>query len=49
MSCVNDDCFDYAGLYKSQISVRKKKTDFGDFASSAAKRAALYKKTNMKK
>ena len=43
-SCVNDVLFDLPAFCKSQISVRKKKSDTGDFASSPAKTAALYKK-----
>ena len=37
-SCVNDNCFD---LPQSQISVRKKQSDLGDFAPSRANTAAL--------
>ena len=43
-SCVNDDhCFDLPAFTNRKYQ-SEKKSDFGDFASSSAKRAALYKK-----
>ena len=44
-SCVNDVCFDLPACSNRKFQSGKK-SDFGDFASSAAKRAALYKKTD---
>ena len=41
-SCVNDDCFDLPAISNRKFQSGKK-SDFGDFASSA-KRAALYEK-----
>ena len=41
--CVNDDCFDLPGFSNRKFQSGKK-ADFGDFASSSAKRAALYEK-----
>ena len=38
-SCVNDDCFDLPAFSNRKFQLGKK-SDFGDFASSAAKRAA---------
>ena len=37
--CVNDDCFDFPAFSNRKFQSRKK-SDFGDFASSSAKRAA---------
>ena len=42
-SCVNDDCFDLPAFSNHKFQSGKK-SDFGDFASSSAKRAALYEK-----
>ena len=42
-SCVNDDCFDLPAFSNCKFQSGKK-SDFGDFASSSAKRAALYEK-----
>ena len=42
-SCVNDDCFDLPAFSNHKFQ-SEKKSDFGDFASSSAKRAALYEK-----
>ena len=42
-SCVNDDCFDLPAISNRKFQSGKK-SDFGDFASSSAKRAALYEK-----
>ena len=42
-SCVNDDCFDLPAISNRKFESGKK-SDFGDFASSLAKRAALYEK-----
>ena len=42
-SCVNDDCFDLPAFSNRKFQSGKK-SDFGDFASSSAKRAALYEK-----
>ena len=42
-SCVNDDCFTCRSFQIANFS-QDKKSDFGDFASSSAKRAALYEK-----
>ena len=42
-SCVNDDCFDLPAISNRKFQSGKK-SDFGDFASSTAKRAALYEK-----
>ena len=42
-SCVNDDCFDLPAFSNRKFQSGKK-SDFGDFASSSAKRAALYVK-----
>ena len=44
-SCVNDDCFDLPA-FSNQKFQSGKKSDFGDFASSSAKRAALYDKND---
>ena len=41
-SCANDDCFDLPAFSNRKFQSGKK-SDFGDFASSA-KRAALYEK-----
>ena len=41
--CVNDDCFDLPVISNRKFQSGKK-SDFGDFASSSAKRAALYEK-----
>ena len=41
--CVNDDCFDLPAISNRKFQSGKK-SDFGDFASSAARRAALYEK-----
>ena len=43
---VNDDCFDLPA-FSSRKFQSGKKSDFGDFASSSAKRAALWKTDNM--
>ena len=40
-SCVNDDCFDLLAFSNRKFQSGKE-SDFGDFASSSAKRAALY-------
>ena len=42
-SCVNDGCFDLPAISNRKFQSGKK-PDFGDFASSSAKRAALYEK-----
>ena len=42
-SCVNDDCSDLLAFANCRILVRKK-SDIGNFESSDAKTAALYKK-----
>ena len=42
-SCVNDNCFDLPAISNRKFQSGKK-SDFGDFASSSAKRAALYEK-----
>ena len=42
-SCVNDDCFDLPAISNCKFQSGNK-SDFGDFASSSAKRAALYEK-----
>ena len=42
-SCVNDGCFDLPAFSNRKFQSGKK-SDFGDFASSSAKRAALYEK-----
>ena len=42
-SCVNDDCNDLPA-YSNRKFQSGKKSDFGGFASSSAKRAALYEK-----
>ena len=42
-SCVNDECFDLLALSNRKFQSGKK-SDFRDFASSSAKRAALYEK-----
>ena len=42
-SCVNDDCFDLPAFSNHKFQSGKK-SDFGDFASRSAKRAALYEK-----
>ena len=42
-SCVNDDCFDLPAISNRKFQSGKK-SDFGDFASSCAKRAALHEK-----
>ena len=42
-SCVNDDCFDLPAFSNRKFQSGKK-SDFGDFTSSSAKRAALYEK-----
>ena len=42
-SCVSDDCFDLPVISNRKFQSGKK-SDFGDFASSSAKRAALYEK-----
>ena len=42
-SCGNDDCFDLPAISNRKFQSGKK-SDFGDFASSSAKRAALYEK-----
>ena len=42
-SCVNDDCFDLPAFLNRKFQSGKK-SDFGDFASSSAKRTALYEK-----
>ena len=40
-SCVNDDCFDLPAFSNRKFQSGKK-SDLGNFASSSAKRAALY-------
>ena len=42
-SCVNDDYFDLPAISNRKFQSGKK-SDFGDFASSTALRAALYEK-----
>ena len=42
-SCVNDGCFDLPAFSNRKFQSGKK-SDFGDFASSSAKRAALCEK-----
>ena len=42
-SCVNDDCFDLPAFSNRKFQSGKE-SDFGDFASSSVKRAALYEK-----
>ena len=42
-SCVNDDCFDLPAFSNREFQ-SVKRFDFGDFAFSSAKRAALYEK-----
>ena len=44
-SCVNDDCFDLPAFSNHKYQPGKK-SNFGDFAYSSAKRAALYGKTD---
>ena len=46
-SCVNDDCFDFQTLTNRKFQWEKK-SDLGDFASTPAKMAALYKKKLIK-
>ena len=41
--CVNDDCFDLLAFSNRKFQSGKK-SDYGDFASSSAERAALYEK-----
>ena len=42
-SCVNDDCVDFPAFSNRKFQSGKK-SDFRDFASSSAKKAALYEK-----
>ena len=41
--CVNNDCFDLPAFSNRKFQ-SERKSDFGDFTSSSAKRAALYEK-----